>query len=171
MKRILALAAAVFFIWQADLYAREGNSPSMSMKEVTVFFDSNGALKPEIRRILQEKYMEFEIRYVVEEIIKGTETYTRTIPKTARLKRVFIDKLKTVYLDFNEDFAKDHPSGTEAEIITLTSICRSIFANFDINAVQIVVDGKKLETLAGHIDIESPLTRSQIQMWLQPTGP
>lgn len=170
MKRILALAVAAVFIWQADLYARDGNSPSMSMKEVTVFFDSNGALKPEIRRILQEKYMEFEIRYVVEEIIKGTQTYTRTVPKSARLKRVFIDKLKTVYLDFNEAFAKDHPSGTEAEIITLASICRSIFANFDINAVQILAEGKKLETLAGHVDIESPLTRSQIQMWLQPTS-
>lgn len=165
--RPLVVLAALFFLFQAYSNAQE-SAPLSALKEVTIFFDSGGTLKPEIRSISKEKSVESEIKSVVEELIKGSETYTRTLPESARLRRVFLDKLKTVYLDFNMEFAKNHPGGISTEIITLASLCRSIFANFDVNAVQILSEGKKLQTLAGHIDIESPLTRSRIQRWLVP---
>lgn len=51
-------------------------------------------------------------------------------------------------------FANNHPSGLEAETLTLLSICDTLHDNLpQISAVRFLVDGQPRETLAGHADL------------------
>jgi hypothetical protein len=56
-------------------------------------------------------------------------------------------------------FAENHPSGIEAETLTLLSIIGTLHENFpNVEQVRFLVDGQPKETLAGHAD----LTRSYL---------
>ena len=51
-------------------------------------------------------------------------------------------------------FADSHPSGIEAEMLTVLSICGTLHANLpQIREVRFVVDGAPRATLAGHADL------------------
>ncbi|MGZ3472249.1 MAG: GerMN domain-containing protein [Isosphaeraceae bacterium] len=51
-------------------------------------------------------------------------------------------------------FAASHPSGLEAESLTVLSICATIHANLpNVTEVRFLVDGQQRPTLAGHADL------------------
>jgi Sporulation and spore germination len=51
-------------------------------------------------------------------------------------------------------FAANHPSGIEAETLTILSICSTLHANLpQISRVRFLVDGEPRVTLAGHADL------------------
>ena len=50
------------------------------------------------------------------------------------------------------------PGGSTGEILTIYSIVDTLTLNFpEIKDVQILVEGRKKDTIAGHIDITTPL--------------
>jgi hypothetical protein len=63
-------------------------------------------------------------------------------------------------------FASSHPSGLEAESLTILSICATLHANFpNVSQVRFLVDGQPRATLAGHAD----LTRTYLTAETVPT--
>ena len=68
-------------------------------------------------------------------------------------------------VNFTGSFAGSHPSGIEAETLTIRSICATLNANLPrIEQVRFLVDGQPRPTLAGHAD----LTRTYLA---SPSGP
>jgi hypothetical protein len=63
-------------------------------------------------------------------------------------------------------FAASHPSGLEAETLTVLSICGTLHANLPrVTQVRFLVDGQPRPTLAGHAD----LTRTYLATDAVPT--
>jgi hypothetical protein len=57
-------------------------------------------------------------------------------------------------INLHGDFADHHPSGIEAETLTIDSIVGTVYANFPrIEQVRFLVDGQPRETLNGHADL------------------
>lgn len=57
-------------------------------------------------------------------------------------------------INLHGDFADHHPSGVEAETLTIDSIVGTLYANFPrIEQVRFLVDGQPRETLNGHADL------------------
>lgn len=57
-------------------------------------------------------------------------------------------------VNLSSAFAANHPSGIEAETLTIVSICDTLRANLpQIGEVRFLVDGQPRETLAGHADL------------------
>jgi hypothetical protein len=51
-------------------------------------------------------------------------------------------------------FAASHPSGIQAEMLTILSICGTLHANLPrVTQVRFLVDGQPRSTLAGHADL------------------
>jgi hypothetical protein len=51
-------------------------------------------------------------------------------------------------------FVASHPSGIEAETLTVLSICATLHANLPhVTQVRFLVDGQPRATLAGHADL------------------
>jgi len=79
------------------------------------------------------------------------------IPRGTRLLGVRIEG-STAYLNINSAISFKHPGGTSTEMQTIYSIVNSITLNYPtIKRVQLLIEGKRKKTLAGHIDISVPL--------------
>ena len=64
------------------------------------------------------------------------------------------DKPQLAIVNLAGGFADSHPSGIEAEMLTVLSICGTLHANLpQIREVRFLVDGAPRSTLAGHADL------------------
>jgi spore germination protein GerM len=64
-----------------------------------------------------------------------------------------------VRVNFNSALTKNHPGGSSAELMTVYSIVNTLTLNFpQIKRVQILIDGKPIETIAGHLSLREPLS-------------
>ena len=60
-------------------------------------------------------------------------------------------------VNLTKAFADAHPSGIEAEDLTLRSVLATLHSNFpQVSEVRFLVDGRSRETLAGHADLSRP---------------
>ena len=63
-----------------------------------------------------------------------------------------------MYVDLSPEFRQNHPGGTTNEILTVYAIVSALTANLPaITGVQILIEGKEVDTLAGHLDLRRPI--------------
>ena len=98
---------------------------------------------------------------VIRELIKGPETegLFATIPPETRLLDIRITE-GTAFVSFSRELQTRHPGGTAGEMFTVYSIVNSLTELAGIVQVQILIEGDKAETLAGHMEIMEPLARN-----------
>lgn len=103
-----------------------------------------------------------QVRLIAEaEVTPAPEGLTSAIPAGTTVRTVFLDAHNTAYVDLSREVMTNHTGGTLDEALTVFSIVNAITVNLpDIPAVQILVDGHTVSTLAGHIDLRHPLGRS-----------
>jgi Sporulation and spore germination len=54
-----------------------------------------------------------------------------------------------------------HPGGSTNELLTIYTIVHALALNLPaITAVQVLVDGREIDTLAGHVDLRRPLPKN-----------
>ncbi len=100
-----------------------------------------------------------QARKVILELIGGPKTdLTRTIPGATTLRNFSVNTDRIASVDFSAELIGEHTGGSFSELLTVYSIVNSLTLNFEnIEKVQILVEGKKVETLAGHIYALRPL--------------
>lgn len=83
------------------------------------------------------------------------------IPPDAKLRNVFLTDKGDAFVDFSGELATKHTGGSLDEILTVYTIVDALTANLPaITRVQILIDGKEVDTLAGHVDLRHPLAKS-----------
>ena len=84
---------------------------------------------------------------------------TSPIPFGTYLNQVYVDQYSTAYLDFSNHLNKNHVGGSDAEYLTLKAILETIHVNFPDNIVQvqILINGREIESIAGHFSTSQPL--------------
>jgi len=140
--------------------------PIEEMVEVNLYFSDSQAmyLVPEKRKISQIPSL---ARQAVIELINGpgnSDLYP-TIPEGTQVNEVYIAD-DIVYIDLSEEIFKNHPGGSSGELMTVYSIVNTLTEISPIKAVQILVEGNEMKSLAGHIDISMPLLRDED--WIKP---
>lgn len=137
---------------------------SRNLVETTVqfyFADRNtGMLTAEQRTFTHpEAPVEFA-KMIVAGLISGPEQGgVSTLPSETSLRAFYIMKDGTAVADFTKEMVEKHPGGVRTEYLSVMSLIQSLTMNIpDIKRVKILVDGKEVETLAGHIDLSQPIT-------------
>jgi len=134
--------------------------PERETKTVTLYFprEEDGLLVPEERQIVADPSIAREAEEVLTELISGPRgEYLPSLPAETKVGRVFVLKDGTAYADFTRDIVEKHPSGTEAEMITVFAVVNSLTVNFNsIKKVFILIDGEERETLSGHLSLDRP---------------
>jgi germination protein M len=64
-----------------------------------------------------------------------------------------------LYLNFNHYLVTNHPGGSAGELITVYAIVNTVVGAGGVRRVQILVDGRPIQTLAGHLDLTEPLEK------------
>jgi spore germination protein GerM len=86
--------------------------------------------------------------------------YVSAIPAGTMLRAFYVTERGDAFVDLSSDVSSKHPGGSFTELLTVYAIVNAVTANLPtIQRVQILIDGKEAETLAGHVDLRRPLIR------------
>jgi spore germination protein GerM len=153
--RILLLTAAVLYL----LFFLYNNY--FVQNKVELYFASADAnyLRVEKRTIDEESDLFIQL---FEELKAGPENseLTKTIPTASRLLNYELEG-KLLTLNFSLELRSNHWGGSTGEIMTVYSIVNTYTALAEVDKVRILLDGKQVETLVGHLDLTEPLMYNQ----------
>lgn len=131
-------------------------------KEVVLYFsDSEGEyLVGEKREISKKNELKEEAKEAILELIEGPKgKLVPTLPPRTKLLTLQISDEGLAKVNFSLALSKDHPGGSSAEMMTIYSIVNSLSLNFSqIKKVQILIDGKPVETITGHLSLKQPVS-------------
>ena len=83
------------------------------------------------------------------------------IPAGATLRAIFVTEQGSAFVDLSREIAAAHPGGSLNELLTVYTIVQALTTNLPaVTSVQLLVDGKEVDTLAGHVDLTRPLPRA-----------
>jgi hypothetical protein len=100
------------------------------------------------------------------QIAPVVEPLVSAVPPGTKLRAVFIGDDGDAFVDLSREVVSAHPGGTLNELLTVYTIVNALTANLPaVKAVQVLVDGKEVETLSGHIDLRRPLAKNL--SWIQ----
>ncbi len=135
------------------------SDPAETIDIVLYFSDEDGDLVAEQKQIPK---VEGIAKATINELINGPEAeggLYATIPLGTVLQDINI-KDGLAIVDFSGDLKTEHWGGFLGETLTVYSIVNTLTQFPTVDEVQILVDGQKQETLAGHANISDPLTRN-----------
>ncbi|MCU0256117.1 MAG: GerMN domain-containing protein [Vicinamibacterales bacterium] len=83
------------------------------------------------------------------------------LPAGTALRAVFLTPGGDAYVDLSAEATSAHSGGSLHELFSVYAIVNLLTSNLPaIARVQILVDGKEVDSLAGHIDLRHPLPRN-----------
>lgn len=83
------------------------------------------------------------------------------VPAGTVVRALFLTEGGQAYVDLSRDAATAHPGGSLNEMLTIYTIVHALTFNLPaVTAVQLLVDGKEVDTLAGHVDLRRPLSKN-----------
>jgi spore germination protein GerM len=98
---------------------------------------------------------------VAAQLAPVTDPLVSAIPPGTNVRAVYLTERGDVYVDLSREATTAHPGGTTSEMLTVYSIVDALTVNLPaVRAVQILVDGKEQDTLAGHVDLRRPLEKN-----------
>lgn len=102
-----------------------------------------------------------QARNIVEAQIAAVQPpLVSAVPAGTTLRALFVTADGTAFVDLSPEIATAHPGGSINELLTVYALVQALTANLPaISAVQLLVDGHEVDTLAGHVDIRRPLPR------------
>jgi len=141
--------------------AGSDQDPSKGTMNLTVYFATKDAmyLVPEVRTVPKNDQ---PARTALEQLFTEprNKELVRVMPPGTKLKNLVI-KDQIAYVDFSEHIIKNNPGGSATEVLLVSSIVNTLTEFPQIQKVQILVEGNKVATLNGHLDVSEPLSRSE----------
>ena len=102
-----------------------------------------------------------QARLIVQAQLQTPEGQASAIPPGTTLRGLFLGSKGDAYVDLSPEAQSGARGGTLDEALAVFAIVNALTTNLpDVTAVQILVDGKEVDTLAGHVDLREPLGRS-----------
>jgi len=97
-------------------------------------------------------------RIIEAQIAPAPAPHVSAIPAGTKLRTVFFTKAGEVYVDLSADVQTNHPGGTTNETLTVYTLVSALTANLPaVTSVQILIEGREVDTLAGHVDLRRPI--------------
>ncbi|HEU0106239.1 MAG TPA: GerMN domain-containing protein [Vicinamibacteria bacterium] len=139
------------------LFFQAADRPGLVMEERTVPFSSD---------------LGVQLKAVVAEIIQGSKSgLVATLPPETKVLEVFVSARGVAYVDLSKE-ASQGTAGSHDELLSVYSIVNSLTVNFPaVRRVQILLEDRPTDTLAGHVDLSRPLTADMTLLTTAPIAP
>jgi hypothetical protein len=138
---------------------RDGSKEKLA---VTLYFSdvNERFLVPEKRFVYKKKTPVQQASEIVKALMDGSKTgKVNTFPPEVSLKDINLETDQTALVSFSKSLAQKHPGGSASEMATVYSLTNSLTENIpEIKAVKILIEGKEVESLKGHISLKQPLS-------------
>ncbi len=108
-----------------------------------------------------------QARRIAERQLSGAPpSLASAVPEGTTLRNIFVTSQGDAFVDLSREVSTGHPGGSLEELFTVYAIVNALTMNVpDITAVQILVEGREVDTLAGHVDLRHPLGKNL--KWVQ----
>jgi hypothetical protein len=94
------------------------------------------------------------------ELEAAPSPYLSLVPPGTMLRAFYISDRGDAFVDLSPEVSTMHPGGSTNELLTVYAIVNTVTANLSsVQRVQILIDGKQADTLAGHVDLRRPFER------------
>ncbi len=129
---------------------------------VEIYFPSalSDGLVGEFRQIFDTVTPGDRAKQIIADLISGptSDDCLRAVSPSTRLRQVYVLSDGTAYLDFSSALTEGVGGGSMTELLTVYSIVDSVaFGVREVRRVGILVNGRPLETMNGHLDLSRPL--------------
>ncbi len=97
-------------------------------------------------------------KYVMQQLISGPESneLVATIPDSTKLKDITTTEDGICYVNLSADFLDQQDAGTQTELLAVNSIVYSLTGLSNIEKVQFLIEGEKIDESRGHLDFSKP---------------
>jgi len=86
--------------------------------------------------------------------------YVSLIPAGTTLRAFYATERGDAFVDLSTEVISAHSGGSATELLTVYAIVNAVTANLPaVQRVQILVEGREVDTLAGHVDLRRPHER------------
>lgn len=148
---------------EADPIIAERSSPPTAIRHIsaTLFSGSKDGetLVPHQQEVvLAEGIVPQGREILLAQLERPTPPLVAVIPEGTTLRAFYVTDRGDAFVDLSTEVSSRHPGGSSAELLTVYAVVNAVTANLPtIHRVQILIDGREADTLAGHIDLRSPL--------------
>jgi hypothetical protein len=98
---------------------------------------------------------------IAAQIAPAAAPLVSAIPPSTQLRALFVTDQGEAFVDLSADIASAHPGGSTNELLTIYTIVHALTLNLPaVTAVQLLVNGQEVDTLAGHVDLRRPLPKN-----------
>lgn len=92
---------------------------------------------------------------------EAPEKLSRAVPAGAAVRGVFLTGRDDAYVDLDGAFAANLAGGSRNELLATYAIVSVITTNLtSVTRVQLLIDGREVESLTGHVDLREPLRKN-----------
>jgi spore germination protein GerM len=101
-------------------------------------------------------------RACMEELVKGPSqsSLKPTLPASTKILDINVRQDGLAIVDFSGNLIKDLPASAQAEKLAVYSIVNTLTQFPTVQKVELRVDGKKVDTLLGHVKLNQNLVRN-----------
>ena len=112
-----------------------------------------------------------QARQIIEaQIAPPAPPLASAIPAETKLRAIFLSERGDLFVDFSPEISTSHTGGSLDELFTVYAIVNAATVNLPaILRVQILIDDKEADTLAGHVDLRNPLSKNLT--WVKSDNP
>ena len=159
----------------APVTAGGAGSPADPQRRITatLFYVSEDgmALVPAQREIpFAEPVVEQARQVVLAQIAPAEAPAASAVPPGTSLRAIFLSDKGDLFIDLSADLSTAHPGGALEELFTVYSIVNAVTVTLPaITRVQLLIDGKEVDTLAGHVDLRNHLSKNL--SWVKSDNP
>jgi spore germination protein GerM len=98
---------------------------------------------------------------VISQLAVAPGSLVSAIPSETTLRAVYLTERGDAFVDLSADARTKHTGGALDEIFTVYAIVNALTTNLPaVKRVQILIEGKEVDTLAGHVDLRHPLQKN-----------
>jgi hypothetical protein len=137
--------------------------PERKIKATLYYVSEDGLSLPGVQREIPfaESIGEQARRIVEAQLAEAPPPYASALPAGTSLRSLFIGERGDAFVDLSGDIRAKHPGGSLTELFTTYAVVNALTVNLPaITRVQILIDGKEVDTLAGHVDLRHPLQKN-----------
>jgi hypothetical protein len=143
--------------------AEEPTAEPLLRRNVEIYYPSSeeDGLVGELHEIFNTATPGDRAKQIIADLISGPDNpgSLRALPPATRLRQVYVLDSGVAYLDFSADLTEGMGGGSKEEILAVYSVVNSVAINIpEILRVGILVNGRTLATLNGHLDLRRPLS-------------
>ena len=124
-----------------------------------IYYPQGNRLQMEERRLPRRTVQIAIAEATVEEYFKGPKGVTvSNMPRDVRLLGLYKDADSVLYIDLSDEFRRNFQGDAITEILLLKGLYESLISNIqDIQDVKVLIEGKEIETIGGHLYLLYPL--------------